>query len=301
MAAFNHVASRGQDCCPQPCSINFILVSKWVQAVGVAALIIFLLSFRTDQFSKCAVCRNWLMGAVSQNQVLLLSFVGIFLFLSWGQRWLLNTNIVFLQHPSIVKKNEFPFQDPKHRLPLSHRRGVMCSLWTSAETRSMLRDSRLSCDQGGARSMSWSGASWIHVRWAECRCVSAKGGWGDTGTPPLQSASLTQATLWVSSPPFLATCRRRWQRGIKHQLPTALECRESYADTVMASFDQVSPFSSAAALAPSQQGVVPVLFRKSVSKFIPIFIVTGQCGKSSEVSDWGNWLGNISVKWHNWF
>lgn len=148
MAAFNHVASRGQDCCPQPCSINFILVSKWVQAVGVSALIIFLLSFRTDQFSKCAVCRNWFMGAVSQNQVLPLSFVCIFLFPSWSQRWLLNTGIVFLPHPSIVKKSEFPSQDPKHRLPVSHRRGVVCSLWTSAETRSMLRDSRLSCDLG---------------------------------------------------------------------------------------------------------------------------------------------------------
>lgn len=69
------------------------------------------------------------------------------------------------------------------------------------------------------------------------------------GTPPLQSASLTQAPLWVSSSPFLATCRCPWQRGIKHQLPTALECWENCGDTVMASFDQASPFSSAAALA----------------------------------------------------
>lgn len=53
----------------------------------------------------------------------------------------------------------------------------------------------------------------------------------------------------------------------------------------MASFDQVTPFSPAAALAPTHQAAVPASFRKSVSKFNPIFIVTGQCGKSSEVND----------------
>lgn len=27
-----------------------------------------------------------------------------------------------------------------------------------------------------------------------------------------------------------------------------------------------------------------------MSKFIPVFIIAGQCGKSSEVNDGGNWL-----------
>lgn len=41
-------------------------------------------------------------------------------------------------------------------------------------------------------------------------------------------------------------------------------------------------------LQPTQ--LVHASLRKPVSKFIPILIVAGQCGKSSEVNGWGNWL-----------
>lgn len=127
-------------------------------------------------------------------------------------------------------------------------------------------------------------------------------------SPTLESdGCLPETFLWTCLPPFSATWRSSCHGVMKNQLLPILDYWKDCANTRSDCDIRTNQFHSGSVadryphwLQPTQTAV-PAFFRKPVSKFIPIFIVTGQCGKSSEVSDCSNWLENVSVKWHNWF